>query len=114
MNREEAKKLLSNLPIVQAFAEGKDVQIRIANTRDKWENISEPNFYVAGCEYRVKPSPALLYAVCRKNGTAVHRYENEQTAKDQLDMFNTDPSILCSEHRPYFIRAYREVLPEET
>lgn len=50
MTREQAKELL---PIIQAFAEGKTIQLKKG---DNWVDLHEPNF--VGCNemyYRIKP-----------------------------------------------------------
>ncbi len=54
MTREQAKK---NLPIIQAFAEGKTVQI---STLKGWVDSDDPQFR-AGYEYRVKPEPRIIH-----------------------------------------------------
>ena len=55
MTREEAKKLL---PIIQAFAEGKDIQIRNI-TDDGWDDINNDrmSFCAKAEAYRIKPEP---------------------------------------------------------
>lgn len=50
MTREEAKKLL---PIIQAFAEGKTIQLF---TNGIWEDAKNPTFE-SGAMYRIKPEP---------------------------------------------------------
>jgi len=51
MNREEAKKLL---PIIQAYAEGKQLQIQY---KSEWKDVDDPSFTSPpGC-YRIKPEP---------------------------------------------------------
>ena len=53
MTREEAKELL---PIIQAFAEGKDIQIRNI-TDDGWDDINDDrmSFCAKAEAYRIKP-----------------------------------------------------------
>ena len=52
MTREEAKQML---PVIQAYAKGKDVQYY--NSRDeRWCECGEPNFR-SGSVWRVKPDP---------------------------------------------------------
>lgn len=51
MTREEAKELL---PIIQAYAEGKTIQIL---GRDKWIDKPAPNFSLSTNYYRIKPEP---------------------------------------------------------
>ena len=55
MTREEAKELL---PIIQAFAEGKDIQIRNI-TDDGWDDIDDDrmSFCAKAEAYRIKPEP---------------------------------------------------------
>jgi len=52
MTRERAKELL---PIITAFAEGKDVQYR-THRNDVWSPATSPNF-AEHLEWRVKPEP---------------------------------------------------------
>lgn len=55
MNRKEAAKLL---PIIKAFAEGKDIEYRTKGFNENWKKvtqISELSF--KSFEYRVKPEP---------------------------------------------------------
>ena len=55
MTRKEAKELL---PIIQAFAEGKDIQIRNI-TDDGWDDINDDrmSFCAKAEAYRIKPEP---------------------------------------------------------
>lgn len=55
MTREEAKKLL---PIIQAFAEGKTIQIRKHGEESYYDSTnSKLNFDLGYYSYRVKPEP---------------------------------------------------------
>ena len=49
MTREEAKELL---PIIQAYAEGKTIQILDG---DKWKDVYTTDFYGSSNKYRIKP-----------------------------------------------------------
>ena len=54
MTREEAKKLL---PIIQAFAEGKTIQVRI-NNDSSWTDLLDDKLEISNLyEYRIKPEP---------------------------------------------------------
>lgn len=56
MNREQAKELL---PIIQAFAEGKTIEIR-SNSKynpGEWIETTTPTFDIKLHEYRIKPEP---------------------------------------------------------
>ena len=50
MTREEAKKFL---PIIQAFAKGKDIEYYNTYCK-KWKLATDPTFNIA-CDYRIKP-----------------------------------------------------------
>ena len=52
--REETKKLL---PIIQAFAEGKTIQVRI-NNDSSWTDLLDDKLEISNLyEYRIKPEP---------------------------------------------------------
>ena len=51
MNRDEAKQLL---PIIQAFAEGKETQF-YSEILEQWEPLHNPNFSKHPNQYRIKP-----------------------------------------------------------
>ena len=51
MTREEAKELL---PIMQAFAEGKTIQLLDGG---KWFDVYETDFHESTYKYRIKPEP---------------------------------------------------------
>lgn len=50
MNRDQAKQLL---PIMQAFVDGKDIEVYNPNSRG-WEYVINPSF-TTSFEYRIKP-----------------------------------------------------------
>ena len=55
MNRERARELL---PIIQAYAEGKEIQYKLIGVDQAWGG--EKNDYYTWdneCEYRIKPEP---------------------------------------------------------
>lgn len=54
MNREEAKKLL---PIIQAFTEGMDIQIKVDG---EWHYCKLPSFNAKPEDYRIKPEPIKI------------------------------------------------------
>ena len=54
MTREEMKKML---PIIQAFAEGKTIQVRI-NNDSSWTDLLDDKLEISNLyEYRIKPGP---------------------------------------------------------
>ena len=52
MTREEAKELL---PIIQALAEGKTIQLK--RDTNIWADIKNPAFNMKPSDYRIKPEP---------------------------------------------------------
>ena len=51
MKREEVKELL---PIIQAFAEGKEIEMFFGN---EWVKTTNPGFTFSSEKYRIKPEP---------------------------------------------------------
>lgn len=55
MTREEAKELL---PVLQAFAEGKEIEFRSKGFNEEWRELKQiPGLSYDSFEYRVKPEP---------------------------------------------------------
>ena len=73
MNRERAKELL---PVIQAFAEGKTVQIKYG---DGWEDLGEPVFDFSG-EYRIKPEPLECWV--NVYPTAIDSFQSKKSAEN--------------------------------
>lgn len=75
MNREDAKNLL---PIIQAFADGKEVQWQESG---KWRTAVGPSF-CADFEWRIKPEPREIWVNEYKFGSDV--YYSKEAAKANL------------------------------
>lgn len=55
MNRKEAAELL---PIIKAFAEGKDIEYRTKGFNEDWKKVTQiPALSFKSFEYRIKPEP---------------------------------------------------------
>ena len=55
MNRKEAAELL---PIIKAFAEGKDIEYRTKGSNENWKKVTQiPELSFKSFEYRIKPEP---------------------------------------------------------
>ena len=55
MTREEAKQLL---PIIQAFAKGKDIEYRTKGFNENWKKVTQiTELSFKSFEYRIKPEP---------------------------------------------------------
>ena len=72
MNRKRAKELL---PIIQAYANGEDIQIKAS---DKWLTWDSYSFTGIG-EYRIKPSPREFW-LCWHNCDPdnLHKFEGKK------------------------------------
>lgn len=56
MNRKEAAELL---PIIQAFAEGRDIEYRTKGFNENWKKVTQiPELSFKSFEYRIKPEPS--------------------------------------------------------
>ena len=68
MNKDNAKQFL---PLVQALAAGKTIQIKTFGS-DGWDDLTSPSFAFEPGNYRVKPEPAYTFKYRRyiyKSGT---------------------------------------------
>lgn len=55
MNRKEAAELL---PIIQAYAEGRDIEYRTKGFNENWKKVTQiPELSFKSFEYRIKPEP---------------------------------------------------------
>ena len=55
MDRKEAAELL---PIIQAFAKGKDIEYRTKGFNENWKKVTQiPELSFKSFEYRIKPEP---------------------------------------------------------
>ena len=55
MDRQQAKELL---PIIQAFAEGKNIEYRSKGFNEDWKKVTQiPGLSFNSFEYRIKPEP---------------------------------------------------------
>jgi len=58
MNRERAKQLL---PIIEAFANGEDIQARSSGVASTWKDVIGNPEWLDSCEYRIEPKPREWY-----------------------------------------------------
>lgn len=93
MNREEAKRLL---PIIQAYAEGKIVQVMDADKG--WLDVFNPLFK-PGYLYRIKPDLLECWGVVDRDGDK-YFYSSKGVAEDHVSR---------GSFGPYTIHHMREV-----
>ena len=101
MNKERAKELL---PVIQAFAEGKEIQYRQINYPEgEWHDTLAPT-WSPNCQYRIKPEPFERWLVVNSRGTVVVAYEDVASAnKGAIANFEAGP------FPPYNVVHVREV-----
>lgn len=75
MNKDNAKDFL---PLVQALADGKTVEIRYGAG---WKELDSYRFSSPVEDYRIKPEPRVEWVVFSKNGNSLCCYSNEEDAK---------------------------------
>ncbi|MDA5337840.1 hypothetical protein LRM36_05355 [Stenotrophomonas maltophilia] len=71
MNKDNAK---DYLPLVQALAEGKVIQMFDGKN---WEDLEDVAFSYELSNYRVKPEPREVVLTAYENGSVVHRRYRE-------------------------------------
>lgn len=77
MNRDNAK---DYLPLVQALAEGKVIQLQYGN--GTWHKVEDPSFDLPVDQYRIKPEPREIWvAIDRDNDGSYMAYLKEDNAK---------------------------------
>ena len=92
MNRNRARELL---PIIQAFAEGKDIECREMGLVDqKWvgDISSSPDFgWYDHLEYRIKPEPRefLILVSVDDEGVCVFHSDQNKTASQLSKKYTT-------------------------
>lgn len=81
MNRERMKELL---PVMQAFADGKEIEYKYKTKKDDWNAIADPN-WMDDYDYRVKPVLREYWIILYPSGLPYNTYETENFALKALD-----------------------------
>ena len=76
MNRERAKELL---PIIQAFAEGKEIQV-YNKIKGEWFDSSDIPSFSCGIDYRIKPEPKYVWLNIYGVGTSAFVFTSRSEA----------------------------------
>lgn len=96
MNKNDAAQYL---PLVQALANGKEIQISGCAGWDYWEDIAEVSFNRPASEYRIKPEPREIWFNRYPSGVENGPYSCKEAAIEFAN-HDTVPVQVC----------YREVL----
>ena len=88
MDRARAKELL---PIIQAFADGKNIQYLDHSKR--WSDCicGHVSFY-ADDTYRIKPEPEVIYVRIYSDGSG--EFGNVSRSKEEFDTYSYYPSVI--------------------
>lgn len=78
MNAQNAKLYL---PLVQALADGKQLQLRVEG---EWIDLSELDFRWPATDYRIKPEPRKLWVVYRHDGRRFDVCDSEKEAYQSM------------------------------
>lgn len=81
MNKERAKELL---PIIQAYAEGEQIEYRNSQTRG-WITVPDPSFFDSS-EYRVKPKPLECWVNVCGSEIGVYCYGSRSEARKSMSI----------------------------
>ena len=77
MNRERAKELL---PIIKAYANGEDIQIKLSDGWTTWESYS----FTGTTEYRIKPKPREWIVFVIESGSIHSIIGTDETEKENI------------------------------
>jgi hypothetical protein len=89
MTRKAVKILL---PVFEAYANGKTIQVKSANA-ETWQDISEPIFNSYPEDYRIKPEPHRFWVLMCQNINLLFT-EKEQAEKYIKDFSVTNYELL--------------------
>ena len=99
MKRRHAKELL---PVIQAFAEGKEIQVRGSHI-GAWRTVEYPDWDFQ-CEYRIKPETFERWLVVNGRGRVVVAHEDKESADKSAIAYSES----C-QYPPYNVVHVREV-----
>lgn len=98
MDREYAKKLVANIELIKAFAEGKVVQGHQFDSQNNevWVDLNNPSFQSAPTSYRLKPEPQSRWII-RHKGDPTRVWSTwlskEAAQVEFVRLFGRDPSV---------------------
>jgi len=87
MNRERAEELL---PIIEAYANGEEIEFKNRKTDGRWIVAAYPDFY-DDTEYRIKPKPLECWVALTDN-KILCAYRTEHDAFNYLASYIGNPA----------------------
>ena len=101
MNREEAKKLL---PIIEAFANGEDVQIEEYSGKF----VSWPSYsFDPAQSYRIKPKPRECWVIICGGDVISSAFKSKENAEEVIN------GVILKDRDNWEIVKFREVIDED-
>ena len=99
MNRSRASELL---PIIQAFADGKDIQCHQRD--DTWRFLDEPQFN-SNAEYRIKPEPIEIWCMIDSDKNLIaESFRNCDDCQNWIDELNEKHNGDYLDYKPMMFR----------
>lgn len=106
MNREEAKQLL---PIIKAYAEGKEIEI-FDKTTKMWKTAILPHFNCDSSFYRIKPEPKYRpFANAEECWQEMLKHQPFGVVKDKyFANYQTHRAFTCLTTKGCYFRGYED------
>lgn len=95
MTREQAKKLL---PVITAFANGKQIQMKVSNSLNEWKDFPNLDFHADPSLYRIKLESREFWLV------------NDRSGKLLTILYSEPNSLFKSKHSDCEIIHVKEVI----
>jgi hypothetical protein len=67
--KEKIAVMQQQLAVMQAFVDGKKLQVRTKKPENSWRELSNPTWQWDVIEYRIKPEPEVVYISKSKYGS---------------------------------------------
>lgn len=103
MNRNQAKALLQNVAMIEAFANGSVIQ-GCPRQGGNWTALADPLFLDPPHCYRIKPEPVTLYAVSYTNTNGSASIATRSTEQQQNDFVDYLRKYKCKDIRKFTVR----------
>ena len=107
MNKDRINELL---PIIQAFAEGKCIQIKSFNGIG-WVDAPDLVFGGEPKDYRIKPKPIEIWCTVNSKG---HCLSNQRTESDCIELIEKLNRENKNDFIDYKVVKFREVIDDES
>lgn len=114
MDRQQAKELL---PIIQAFAEGKNIEYRSKGFNEDWKKVTQiPALSFKSFEYRIKPKPRYRpFANAEECWQEMQKHQPFGVVKDKyFANYQTHRAFTCLTTKGCYFRGFEDVAFESS